>query len=240
MTRAIDHKYKNPPIVEAMIEIHVLPENEKTPLDVAAELSRILGSFLPRKNQIPGLKAKTSSMSGVRFIGANDIEAVDIYPRQFIYRARQYDGWESFKKQALSYWMIFKDWVGESKIERIAVRYTNRFDVDIELAKYDDLFFPSIDDPLKKNQDLLSYTLQNVIYQPDINAVVSMQRGIIDPKTPHVVSVVLDIDIYTEYHGESQYLSHDDLWPMFEQLHTRGKEYFEASITDRLREELDK
>ena len=243
MNELTDRKYKNPPIVEALVDIRVAPSTPRDYLEIVDDFSKRITPRYPKRVAINSpLLDGTVAMMGVRFLDNEEFKAVDISPTQYVYRVRKYVGWEVFEPDAKSCWSEYAEWVGDCKITRIAVRYTNRFDIKIELAKGDPLFHPSITDPLEKNENLLTYALHTMIFQPDLQATVSLQRGIVPPNKADEVSIVLDIDVFRDL-DDSQILSSAntvELWDIIDSLHVCGKKYFEKSITDKVRQEINK
>ena len=82
------------------------------------------------------------------------------------------------------------------------------------------------------SQGLSGYFMQLQLPQVDLNAMLVLNQALIPPPAPKIVSVLLDIDLYSD----SDLPSDDQgLWERFEAFHDRKNKVFEASITDRVR-----
>jgi uncharacterized protein (TIGR04255 family) len=251
-------KYINAPIVEALIDIHVVLVGETSGLDIVDKTSCYLRDFPIRReiltppnqiniqfvpSEVPS-KFSLGNLEGVRYIRQDGSGAIDARLSSFTYRVNAYDSWEVFQPEAQSLWEKYTANMQVDQVTRVALRYTNRFDVPLEIVKTKgaNLFYPSVDDPLGKdkgldqNKNLTEYILRMMMEHPDINAKSIVQRGTNGPSVnePNIVPVVLDIDIFSEKEYPIE-----EVWVCLESLHQRGKNIFEESMTGIIREMLD-
>ena len=66
----------------------------------------------------------------------------------------------------------------------------------------------------------------------DDQSVLLLNQAMVNPPAPGVVSVVLDLDLIRAIAVPSE---EDEIWDVFEKLHVRKNEIFEACITDETR-----
>lgn len=143
-----------------------------------------------------------------------------------------YASWSPFRDEARRLWGRFREKTMPEAIERLAVRYINRIDVPspgIDLKQY---FRTSPEISPDLPQELSGYFMQLTLPQPDLGGAVLINQAIIPPPKPDMVSVVLDIDLFSEQNVPQ---SEEAIWDFFERLHVRKNEVFEACITDQTR-----
>jgi uncharacterized protein (TIGR04255 family) len=81
-------------------------------------------------------------------------------------------------------------------------------------------------------QELSAYFMQLRLPQTDLGGAVVINQTIIPPPQPEMVSIVLDIDLFSDQNVPQ---SDEEIWCFFERLHLRKNEVFEARITDQTR-----
>lgn len=148
-------------------------------------------------------------------------------------RLTPYESWEPFRTDARRLWNVYRSVIKPEKVVRIAVRYVNRLDIPLPMHDFRDYLRTAPEVSADLPQGLATYFMQLAIPQDDIKAVVMLNEALIEPAGPNVASVVLDIDLFRT---EELPASDDALWGLFEELHVRKNEIFEACITDRARE----
>ena len=119
------------------------------------------------------------------------------------------------------------------RVERIAVRYVNRLNVPgprVELKDYLRTG-PEVAGELPQSLDRFFMQLQLAV--EDIRSRLLLNETIIDPPSPGVVAVVLDIDLFR---SEDLPQEEEGIWQLIETMRLRKNEFFEACITDRARE----
>jgi uncharacterized protein (TIGR04255 family) len=243
-----NRKYKKPPIVEAVLDIRASHPATVPGLEVIDKTRSFGTNGYPQRAEISvsglqmGFTAGQTSLgrqfqlSGVRYIRADNMSAVDAHNEGFSYRTHQYNGWEEFLPEATRLWDIYTAAMPVSELKSVTLKYTNRFDFPISLVVSDGLFHPSVYDVVKENENkgIVAYAFHVSISQPDIDSQVTIQRGIVPSHNPEeVVSVVLDIHVFCDT------IPIDNLWGQVNKMHLRGKKYFEASITDSVRDWID-
>ncbi|MBC7945961.1 MAG: TIGR04255 family protein [Burkholderiales bacterium] len=161
---------------------------------------------------------------------------------KYIYQARldgftmsrlaPYESWNVFRDEARRLWDVYCSVAIPLSVGRLAVRYINRIDIPLPLQDFKDYLrtVPEVSPDLP--QGLSAYFMQLAIPQNDIEAMALINQTMIEPASPGVVSVVLDVDIFrtTEFTPQEE-----GIWQFFEMLHDRKNEVFEACITDKAR-----
>jgi len=236
--------YQKAPITEAIIDLRVEPTSGLS-FDTLESIGDGEKDLYPnRKPLLMGTgylqwgeqvsAAASSSPLGTRFAST---DGKVIWLARFdgftISRLAPYDRWESFRDEARRLWNIYRDRIQSFSIKRIAVRYINRFDIPCDRLKLKDYFrtYPEVSPELP--DELAGLLLHLRIPQRDLLGEVLINQAIIPPTTDSVRSVVLDLDLYR---AESVPSDEEPLWKLFEDLHDRKNELFEACITDRARE----
>jgi uncharacterized protein (TIGR04255 family) len=244
-------KYKNAPITEAVIEIRVQPP---TSVDSAAlkGLAQSLKADFPKQApmqflemgiaQKPGQIFQPSisqSIVGVRLSKTDDSRVLQIRHEGFAYsHMPPYSDWATFRAEAHPLWKRYREVCPEAKLTRCALRYINRIDIpESKIEPYDYFgLYPKVPEALPQ-QDVIGMTLNIQMPQKDIQCVASIQQALREPVKPGHISVTLDIDIFRL---QIEDWNDDAAWAFLEKLRDRKNEIFEACITDRTRELIDR
>jgi uncharacterized protein (TIGR04255 family) len=236
--------YSRAPITEAIIDLRVQLRDDLP----AAELRK---AHLGQESAYPQVEAVNVTVGhmevGERISTAATTKHMGFWFRSAdgkqIYQARldgftmsrlmPYESWVPFRTEARRLWDVYRSIATPEKVVRIAVRYINRLDIPLPLRDLKDYLrtVPEISADLP--QGLAGYFMQLAIPQDDIRAVVMLNEALIEPAAPDIASVVLDIDLFRTAELPT---SDDGLWGVFEDLHVRKNDVFEACITDQARE----
>ena len=147
-------------------------------------------------------------------------------------RLAPYETWEAFRDEARHLWNSYRAIANPKNITRIGVRYINRLDIQLPIANFKNYLRTVPEISLGMSQGLSGYFMQLQLPQTDLNAMLVLNQALIPPPAPQIVSVLLDIDLYSDSDLPSD---EQDLWERFEIFHTRKNKVFEACITDRVR-----
>lgn len=239
--------YTNPSITEALIDLRAEISSEVTlstlkdvqrsvelEYPVCQQVMALQGEFQPGEGESLEAKAKASqSYLGYRFSSSDGKQLFQARFDGFTFnRLAPYDRWETFRDEARRLWRIYWAAVNPKIVRRIAVRYINRLDLPLPLNDFKDYLrtVPEISPDLP--QGLRDYFMQIQIPQDDLNGMLVLNQAIIPPFSDNVVSVVLDIDLYSDVELSA---NEDAYWEFLEQLRIRKNEIFEACITDSTR-----
>ncbi|MEX0715024.1 MAG: TIGR04255 family protein [Planctomycetaceae bacterium] len=147
-------------------------------------------------------------------------------------RLAPYDGWAPFRDDAQRLWNVYRDGVRPEEITRLAVRYINRIDIPLPFTELKDYLrtVPEVSPDLP--QTLSGLFMQLSIPQEDISSTAILTEAQVDPARPGVASIILDTDLFR---ASELPQGDDSIWNVFEVLHDRKNEIFEACITDSTR-----
>lgn len=235
--------YSKAPITEAIIDLRVtLPEGTKV-----AQMEQCganeAGPYPTRKNITTAITrmelgerfstSATTDHVGFAFTSADTKQVFQVRLDGFaMIRLAPYDTWEPFRDEARRLWDSYRASARPVKVQRMAVRYVNRLDLPLPLADFKEYLrtLPEVSSDLP--QLLAGFFMQLNIPQEDIRSTLLLNQTIMGPPRPDVISVVLDLDLFREVELPTQ---EEEIWRLFEDLHDRKNQIFEACITDSLR-----
>ncbi len=243
-------QYVRPPITEAVIGINVADASDERSLkDVSEKLAKHYPLHQPLQNltlhiqvKAKGSKAPTGPIApkagGHRLSTRDMTEIAVVMPGQFVVsQLAPYPSWEVFSKRFHRDWHIWKRCVGHLEIKRIGVRYINRIDIPVEnsLVHHEDYLsiyphVPELLDPIGP------YAIQMVSQLTDINCKLTINSSaIVNSILLNHQSFVIDIDIAKEVDVPQ---SDHALFELLETIRQKKNQVFEASITQKARNEL--
>jgi uncharacterized protein (TIGR04255 family) len=181
----------------------------------------------------------SQSLVGVRLSKADDSRVLQIRHEGFAYsHMAPYTDWVTFSGEAQHLWSRFRESCPGAKLSRCALRYINRIDIpetSIEDFDYFELY-PKVPGKLPQ-KDVVGMTLNLMMPQHDLQCVARIQQALIEPLRPKLLSFILDIDIFRL---QIEDWSDEAAWAFLQKLRDRKNEIFEACITDRTRELIDR
>jgi uncharacterized protein (TIGR04255 family) len=238
--------YARSPIVEAVIEIRaVLPnavgddalasvktgEEERYP-ELLPVTEGAVNVTLDATGSTPPTTSATTTRVGFLCRGRGELFQVKRYGLSY-HKLAPYSDWETCRDEAKRLWLKYGQATNPVRLIRLGLRYVNRLDLPAPGRLEDYLrTYPELAPGLP--QLLSAYMMQLSIPQPDMRGtVLVMRQGLVTAPGPDLASVALDIDLahVTDIEGQS-----DEVWPVFEQLHSRQIDTFESCITDKTRE----
>jgi uncharacterized protein (TIGR04255 family) len=233
--------YLKSPIVEALLDIRVeLPPDVK--FDDLQRIYDRVSDLYPNKEEQLLFQAQITGGASVSAT-ANQSPVGYFYSSENRKKVLQtkidgltyshlapYDSWENFRDEAKYLWGIYQEIANPKTIITQSIRYVNRFDIPLPIRDFKDYFltFPEVS-PNLPFQGLSGCFMQLQIPQEDISAMLLLSQAIIPPHAENVVSVLLDINIHPLG------IIDDDMWNLFEQMHSRVDSVFEGCITNKTR-----
>jgi len=235
--------FKNPPIVEALVDI-------KVELDKQFVVSNFLNIKDSFKKDYPDIQeiwrhhaqinVKNQNVSETQ----NSDEQIGFFYKSkdkdklFQFRVdgftfnqlRPYSSWEKMINEAKEKWEIYKSVCGFVKIVRVAVRYINHIPVQIPISNYDKYFYfypilPSGFPPVLNN------FLINLNSVDPNSQIISNVILTLDKKTPSREVFILDIDVFKNIKPDD-----GDIWLIFQKLHEQKNNIFFHTIKKRTME----
>ena len=237
---------RNAPITEAIIDIRI-----KLKEDFKAErfltLYDAISSQYPEKKtrhkwegRFEFKKGEGPISSGAETIDGYIFTAVDskqIFQARIdgftFNRLRPYEKWETFRDEAFRLWKLYRELVSP-EIFRVAVRFTNKFDIPIfpqPMLDFNEYLTAAPIVPEGLPQGVNSFLTRVVIHDPGLDATAIITQAfeqIVDPK---FLPIILDIDVFQQ----KEIVSEEEAWQMLEELrHFKNKIFF-TSITEKAR-----
>lgn len=180
--------------------------------------------------------ASNSTVLGYRFPSADNRQIVQARLDGFsLIRLAPYQKWEIFRDEARRLWNLYQVATNTKTVTRVAVRYINRLDLPLPLTDLKEYLLTVPEISPKLSQALSDYFMRLEIPQEDVRGTLVLIEAIISPSKENLVSVLLDIDLFSNSAFSS---TEDDLWNLLEVFRIRKNEIFEACITDKTRELL--
>jgi uncharacterized protein (TIGR04255 family) len=243
--RLITHRYKNPPVVEALVDIHV-----RVGQSVPIETLRLIRSgeedrypteqhFIARSITVDVATGATTEShqepKGYRFISATQQEIVQARTDGFAFsRLPPYTGWDQWKPEAERLWQKYVELTNPVAVTRVAVRYVNRIDIEFPAEPLRNYLttYPHLGEKLP--QQVGHFVMQVSLPQADMPGVTfNISQGRLLNPSDQRASILLDLDLFRV--GDISPRS-SELWSWLETLHAEENALFEGCITDRARE----
>lgn len=251
MAKPIDLKEKFPhlskaPIVEAVLDIRVVPSVKWDETSLQAELKQCLPGF-PKVETIrearvqivpPGLPGKPAfedvGCVGLKLHANDNLHIAQFNKGAFVFsRLKPYADWGKFSQEALRLWAIYCELLKPTEVRRIGLRFINRIAVKqatIELSDY----YKYPPESLKElNWPLAGYLHHDVMQVPETTYSVNVIKTV--QNVPGEIGLLLDIDVFM-----SSQFAYDELLIIecLEEMRWVKNKIFFGSVTEKLIEEL--
>lgn len=237
--------FSRSPLTEAVIEIRVTPTS-------TVDLAQLATLHDAERDRYPTMEAYhehsasivfdeqrtaptvTQEHIGYQFVSADSLQLVRVTETSFTcIRLAPYETWSIFAAEARRWWLRYREAVQPASIDRVAVRYINRFIFPNPVIDLENYFrvLPQIADDLPQQLGALHVRLALQI--PDIGATLLLTQASTAAPSDSEVSFILDIDIFRE-----QDIPADEagLWEYLEILRHKKNEIFVKSITAKTQE----
>lgn len=183
--------------------------------------------------------SSSQGVVGYRLSKANDSRVLQIRRDGLAYsHMAPYSEWATFKAEAQPLWAQYRAAIPGAKLVRCALRYINRVDIPgINIESYDYFtLYPKIPEQLPQ-QDVNGMALSVQMPQRDLECMAVINQTLVEPIKPGHISIIFDIDVFRlgiEAWQDSE------IWAFLDKLRDRKNEIFEACITDRTRDLIDR
>lgn len=145
-------------------------------------------------------------------------------------RMEPYEKWENLRDEFLRLWSWYSGVVEPDRATRLAVRYTNVIDLPLPLGDFKEYLQTTPEIGAGLPAGLSGFAMQLQIPQPELPGMVILNEALAPPRKAGVASVILDLDVF-----QTQNIP-KGLGDRLEVLHNIENDFFEGSITDKLRE----
>jgi uncharacterized protein (TIGR04255 family) len=239
-----NHCYARPPVVEAIIDLHLAFDTPPSPDSYKACIDRLSADFplhTPINTVKVGVNTSESNATyeqnqvGYRLSSDTNSRVLQLKNNAFtVSQLPPYPGWSDFFEMAKLSWTAYLEAFKPIKVTRVAVRFINKVVIPAGRVELEDYFNLGYKIPNNIQQDTVAFLLQLALPQQDIEGVVCNLNFVQTPsEKPDTVSLVLDLDLYKS--GEFD-PSSDDVLGLISKMRTRKNEIFESCITDKTRE----
>ena len=233
--------YENAPIREAVIDIQVVPApgiavDDLKKIDVGRSYSQSdaihTGVGQIQFGPSPGATATASSQpSGFVYKSSDMKQILQAQIGKFtLSRLAPYESWEPFSAEAKRLWTSYRRVAKPLTVNRMGVRYINRIDIPLPLLDFKEYLrtVPEVASDLP--QGLAGYLMRLAIPLEDITGMAAITETMVPPPTPHLVSILLDIDVSVSGAFASDSVL---IWETFEKLRQKKNLIFNACLTDK-------
>ncbi|MCD6518305.1 MAG: TIGR04255 family protein [Anaerolineae bacterium] len=244
-----ERKYRHPPIVEVICEFRFKPS---TPWDLIVpgliyeKVKKVFPHRRPLKQigtqfQLsPGEVAfQLLAEEGIRFLRDDERAFIQLRPRRIsIHHLAPYPHWEGFKPLIAQGYHAYMDALPEAELQRIGLRYINRIQLSpYQLGAIREYFtiHPELGPGLSWEPTSFGVFLFFPFEGGKDGLHLRLEKE--PSSTPETANVILDLDYFTVQREKSTWAKALE-W--VEQAHQHILQVFEGTITDRLREQLDR
>lgn len=247
MAPADVHKYQNPPIQEAVCEIHFAID-EPLSVDRIEQLRKPWEAEYPDQKMTEeknvevqmapeGVRVAQSDL-GRRLIcrSSDGIRLVQLSGRfMAVNQLRPYPGWEElFRKTILARFEEVQSQLGSFTIARANLRYINRIDVPQHPLKWQQWFNFSLPNPEIDGSTIKAFQMHfERLLSEDRTLIVNCVT--VPPQQQGVSSVILDLEV--GWAGGA--VAPNRLPELLDHVHAPHRLAFEAYINDNLRQRFD-
>lgn len=246
---------KNPPIIEAVVEI-------KCAAQAVWEEEVVKPKLQESMSEYEFLDSRYGYLSSIQFedgettappirkdwIGARFRSEDEKYITSFTNEAftcsrlEPYETWDSFKQEALRIWNVHEKIAESTEVERLDLRYINRIPIDNDHRELSDYIHNPPDAPNRFGLDVYMFLHKDTFIDSTkkyaINITKTLQRP--DDVSQNEFSLILDINIHTlkpitiDLPQQNNTISEK-----FDEMRELKNQVFFGTITDELRERFN-
>lgn len=242
-----EQPYKNPPIIEAVIELRFA--DAFAPADLA-KISMDFGAAYPNRQELMNFtsvnirvteqnpETHVDHQRGYRF-SSNDIsEIVMLWPSIFaVSQLAPYPGWDDFFGRFERDWKAWKSCVGYKKISRVGVRFINRIDVPIVDGITEESEFLNVFARLPDSfGPMTGYAVQAQLPVPDMGCTLVINSAAVPSPLIGHASFMLDIDLAMDANPPQR---DDAIYELVNRIRVKKNQVFEACVTPRAKERFN-
>ena len=244
--------YDKAPIAEAVIDLRLgVAIKKRTQDKLVKKIARSYYRFETLQaidvniDTTGGSVRVDQALVGHRIASEDQLDLVTVQPNRLtVSRLAPYPGWEALEERAKDTWNTWRDLAGNSQINRVGVRFINRFDLPVEMIAADpskppgvnlsDYLTIHISDPVMNHNPMDNYLLQITRDAKMPNWKHSITSTVINP-APLInhMSILLDIDVFRT---QEIPLHPDRLWDVVSEARKIKNDIFERCITNATRE----
>jgi uncharacterized protein (TIGR04255 family) len=233
------------PIVEAVLDIRVVPSVKWDETKLQSELKRCLPDFPKveplryKRYRLPTEEQNNPIIEDLGCVGFKVHSIDNLHIAQFnkgafvFSRLKPYEDWVQLSGEALRLLAIYRDLLKPTEVTRIGLRFINRIAIKqekIELADY----YKYPPEPLKELDWMLAgYLHHDVMQVPGTSYSVNLIKTIQD--VPGEIGLILDIDVFMRNPFE---YNEQRIKERLEEMRWVKNKIFFSSMTDKVLEDL--
>ena len=238
-------KYKNPPIVEAIIGVAVpeLPEVVIESFRGAASLLASLGFAVQRpifqgnfSGEIDaGKHSFEKHEAGLQFLRSDSAFAVQFLRTGFVFsQLGNYSSWENFTEPARQIWEVYQSVIGATEFASFQIRYINKLFIP-EMKQWEEYIriYPFL--PPDVPQMVTEYFSRIVMPIEEPPGRLTHQQAILPQEREGHLTMLFDNDFQFSALG----LSASSLWTRIEDVRSIKDGYFDKFLTPLMKETFD-
>lgn len=242
---AKDQHLPKSPIREALIDIRVQLPSE---IDITRLLSlhnkikeqyptkserRLWENTIEIKEGKPQPPVTTEMLSGYSFSTGDGTQVVQFRIDGFTFsRLKPYTSWKTFSAEAKKLWGIYIESLKDTppSITRVATRYVNFLDFPLPISDLEQFITGLPKGPPQKSLLLKSFLNRIEVSDPSQGITAIITEALVQPTTPSVATVLLDIDAFKAAKFEHNY---DEAWNTVAATKKLVNEVFFQKITEK-------
>jgi uncharacterized protein (TIGR04255 family) len=201
----------NPPITEAVIEIRTPSSVSWNKSEIQAELKSKLTEYPEQRSaqgfvsqlqlgagKEPSVKTQDLGWQGVQ-VTSGDKKCIAKFQLEFFSfsRLQPYESWDIFTSEAIRLWEIHKNLAKPIEVQRMGVRFINRFPILAQPAKITDYFTTFIDELPSMNLLLGGFLHHDIFIIPGHPYKMNVIKTVQNLESTTDSAFILDVDIFT-------------------------------------------
>jgi uncharacterized protein (TIGR04255 family) len=246
-TESKQKRFKNPPIVEAIISVTIQPLPESalaTLMSLSANMADLGYSLETAMTQhalefaVENGVSRASNRDEVRgyqFFSGDRIFAFQVLRTGLIFsQLGHYESWELFTAEAKKIWAVYLAAIGEASIVQYSVRYINK--IFIPLGEPTENYVRlHISVPPDLPQAIFNPYLRLAFLLTNPAGMLTHQQGLLSPEKEGFASTLID----NEFAYPTSGLTPEGLWPAIDSVRDTKDYYFFNMLTDKMKETFD-
>jgi uncharacterized protein (TIGR04255 family) len=233
------------PIVEAVIDIRVVPSVKWDEISLQSDLKRRLPDF-PKvetlrqaRYQLTIGKQNNPTVEdfgcvGFKFQSSDNLHIAQFNKETFVFsRLKPYLDWAQLRQEALRLWAIYFELLKPMEVIRIGLRFINRIAIMQERFELSDYYRHPPDSLKELDWPLTGYLHHDVMQVPETAYRVNLIKTV--QNVPGEIGLILDIDVFMQNPFEYNELR---IKECLEEMRWVKNKVFFGSLTDKIIQEL--
>ena len=236
---------KNAPIVEALLDIRIekfadatdapyseFAESVKTEYPTVAPRKQFEGKFEVQSNGEPSVVQPVLLSNGFSYASADNLRVLQARQDGYSFsQLKPYKDWVTLREEAKKYWLLYKQFIKPSRVERIVLRYINRIEIPFPINDFNEYFLTWIDIAPRLPQGISGLFFRVVIPHRELpDSIAATVISTFEPPSDDKINFIFDIEVVAQL---SDAQSEDDIWALFETIRKFKDDIFFESMTEK-------